>query len=216
MSDVEARLRNLKIVPVIVIDDPESAVPLATALADGGIRCVEITFRTDAASESLRRITAERPDVLAGAGTVLTPAQAAQAHEAGAHFIVSPGFNPAVVDYCLEHGIPVFPGVCTPTEIEMALEKGLSVLKFFPAEPIGGLPYLKAIAAPYRAVEFIPTGGIKAHSFSDYLEFKQVIACGGSWMAPASWIAAGDFARIRAQTANAVGIASGRPPVRAV
>lgn len=216
MSDVEARLRKLKIVPVIVIDDPEAALPLATALADGGLPCAEITFRTDTAIESLRRITAERPDVLAGAGTVLTAAQAAQAREAGARFIVSPGFNAAVVDYCLEHGIPVFPGVCTPTEIEMALGKGLNVLKFFPAEPIGGLPYLKAIAAPYRAVEFVPTGGIKAQHLSDYLDFPQVIACGGSWMAPAAWIAAGDFGRIRAQTQNAVGIASGRPPVRAV
>ncbi|MGH7575255.1 MAG: bifunctional 4-hydroxy-2-oxoglutarate aldolase/2-dehydro-3-deoxy-phosphogluconate aldolase, partial [Longimicrobiales bacterium] len=185
-------------------------------LAEGGIPCAEITFRTDAAVESLRRIAAERPEVLAGAGTVLTPVQAAQAREAGARFIVSPGFNPAVVDDCLAHDVPVFPGVCTPTEIEMALGKGLRVLKFFPAEPIGGLPYLKAIAAPYAGVEFIPTGGITAQHLGAYLAFEPVIACGGSWMASAAWIRAGEFARIRAHTENAVSVAKGRPPVRAV
>lgn len=216
MSDIESRLRDLKVVPVIVIDDPESALPLADVLAEGGIPCAEITFRTDAALESLRRIAAERPEVLAGAGTVLTAVQAAQAREAGARFIVSPGFNPAVVDDCLAHDIPVFPGVCTPTEIEMALGKGLRVLKFFPAEPIGGLPYLKAIAAPYAGVEFIPTGGITAQHLGAYLAFEPVIACGGSWMASAAWIRAGEFARIRAHTENAVSVAKGRPPVRAV
>lgn len=216
MSDIENRLRDLKVVPVIVIDDPESALPLADALAEGGIPCAEITFRTDAAVESLRRIAAERPEVLAGAGTVLTPVQATQAREAGARFIVSPGFNPAVVDDCLAHDVPVFPGVCTPTEIEMALGKGLRVLKFFPAEPIGGLPYLKAIATPYAGVEFIPTGGITAQHLGAYLAFEPVIACGGSWMASAAWIRAGEFARIRAHTENAVSVAKGRPPVRAV
>lgn len=198
------RLRHLRIAPVIVIDDPLDAVPLAAALTDGGLSCAEVTFRTAAALEALRRMTAEYPSMLAGAGTVLTPRQAADARAAGAQFIVAPGFNPAVVDYCLEHEIPVYPGVCTPTEIEAALQKGLKVLKFFPAEPIGGLPYLKAIAAPYPLVEFIPTGGINLGNLAKYLGFKRIVACGGSWMAPTEWIAAKQFDRIRDEARNAV------------
>ncbi|HEU0076523.1 MAG TPA: bifunctional 4-hydroxy-2-oxoglutarate aldolase/2-dehydro-3-deoxy-phosphogluconate aldolase, partial [Longimicrobiaceae bacterium] len=159
MTEILNRLRQTKIVPVIVIDDPEDALPLAGALAEGGLPCAEVTFRTAGAAEALRRITEAYPEMLAGAGTVLTPAQVSQAREAGARFVVSPGFNPRVVDACQEAGMPVYPGVCTPTEIEMALEKGLNVVKFFPAEPMGGLPYLKAIAAPYGGVDFIPTGG---------------------------------------------------------
>src|SRR5438067_839010 len=156
------RLRQTKVVPVIVINDADDAVPLAAALTDGGLACAEVTFRTAAAGEALRRICAENPEMLAGAGTVLTPEQAKQARDAGAHFIVAPGFSPAVVDYCLEHDIPVYPGVCTPTDVEAALAKGLKTLKFFPAEPAGGVPYLKAISAPYTMVEFMPTGGINA------------------------------------------------------
>ncbi len=198
------RLRRVKIAPVIVIDDPLDAVPLAAALTEGGLSCAEITFRTAGALEALRRITAEYPSMLAGAGTVLTPQQAADARAAGAQFIVAPGFSPAVVDYCLEHGIPVYPGVCTPTEIEAALQKGLKVLKFFPAEPIGGLPYLKAISAPYPMVEFIPTGGINLTNLAKYLAFKKIVACGGSWMAPTEWIATKQFDRIRDEARNAV------------
>ncbi len=198
------RLRRLRIAPVIVIDDPLNAVPLATALVDGGLPCAEVTFRTAGALEALRRICDESPGMLAGAGTVLSPKQAADAVAAGAQFIVAPGFNPAVVDYCLERNVPVFPGVCTPTEIEAAMQKGLSVLKFFPAEPIGGLPFLKAISAPYTMVEFIPTGGINLTNLGTYLAFKKVVACGGSWMAPAEWIAARQFDRIRADTHAAV------------
>lgn len=206
---VLAKLRSLKIVPVIVIDDPADAVPLAGALADGGLPCAEITFRTAAAGEALRRIAAESPDLLAGAGTVLTPEQAAAARSAGAQFVVAPGFNPRVVDYCLEHEIPVYPGVCTPSEIEMALEKGLTALKFFPAEPMGGVPYLKAIAAPYGAVEFLPTGGINLANLATYLAFKKVVACGGSWVAPTEWITGKQFERIRSETAKAVATARG-------
>ncbi|HEY8484708.1 MAG TPA: bifunctional 4-hydroxy-2-oxoglutarate aldolase/2-dehydro-3-deoxy-phosphogluconate aldolase, partial [Longimicrobiales bacterium] len=180
------------------------AVPLAAALVEGGLPCAEITFRSDAAAEAIRRIAGEFPDVLLGAGTVLTVQQAAEARSAGASFIVTPGFNPAVVDYCLEHEIPVYPGVCTPTEIDMALQRGIKVVKFFPAEPIGGLAYLKAIAAPYRMVEFIPTGGISREVLAGYLGFKQVIACGGSWLAPSEWIKAKQFDRIREETAKAV------------
>jgi 2-dehydro-3-deoxyphosphogluconate aldolase/(4S)-4-hydroxy-2-oxoglutarate aldolase len=204
MADVLARLRQLKLVPMVVIDDPASAAPLATALVEGGLPCAEITFRSDAAAEAIRRIAGEFPDVLLGAGTVLTVQQAAEARSAGASFIVTPGFNPAVVDYCLEHEIPVYPGVCTPTEIDMALQRGIKVVKFFPAEPIGGLAYLKAIAAPYRMVEFIPTGGISREVLAGYLGFKQVIACGGSWLAPSEWIKAKQFDRIREETAKAV------------
>lgn len=204
MADVLARLRQLKLVPMVVIDDPASAVPLAAALVEGGLPCAEITFRSDAAAEAIRRIAGEFPDVLLGAGTVLTVQQAAEARSAGASFIVTPGFNPAVVDYCLEHEIPVYPGVCTPTEIDMALQRGIKVVKFFPAEPIGGLAYLKAIAAPYRMVEFIPTGGISREVLAGYLGFKQVIACGGSWLAPSEWIKAKQFDRIREETAKAV------------
>jgi 2-dehydro-3-deoxyphosphogluconate aldolase/(4S)-4-hydroxy-2-oxoglutarate aldolase len=204
MADALERLRRIRLAPVIVIEDPERAAPLAEALSDGGLPCAEVTFRTSAAAEALRRMVKARPDMLVGAGTVLTPDQAAQARDAGASFIVSPGFNPVVVDFCLQQGIPIFPGVCTPTEIEAALQKGLKVVKFFPAEPAGGLAYLKAIAAPYSMVEFIPTGGINAEKLATYLSFKPVVACGGSWMAPADWIRAGSFERIREETAKAV------------
>jgi 2-dehydro-3-deoxyphosphogluconate aldolase/(4S)-4-hydroxy-2-oxoglutarate aldolase len=207
VTDVLRALQQIKIVPMIVIDDPVNAVPLARALSDGGIACVEITFRTSTAADALRRIAAECPEVLLGAGTVLTPEQAAWAKAAGAQFIVSPGLNLRVVDYCLTHDMPVYPGVCTPTEVETALGRGLQVLKFFPAEPIGGLPYLKAIAAPYADVTFIPTGGINTANFAPYLAFKKVVACGGSWLAPADWIAARQFDRIRDEARNASEIA---------
>ena len=204
MTAVLDQLRRLRIVPVIVIDDPKDAIPLASALLEGGLPVAEVTFRTASAVESLKRMTAERPDLLAGAGTVLTVKQAEQARDAGASFVVAPGFNPAVVDYCQEHNIPVYPGVATPTEIEMALGRNLSVLKFFPAEPMGGLAFLKAIAAPYTTVEFMPTGGINAKNIGEYLAFPKVVACGGSWMAPADWIKSGAFDRIKEETQRAV------------
>ena len=207
-SKVVAQFRKLRLVPVLVIDDARQAVALGRALRDGGLPCAEITFRTPAALESIRRMAEACPDLLVGAGTVLTPGQAQSAREAGARFIVSPGFGPAVVDYCLEQSIPVFPGVCTPTEIELALSKGLRVLKFFPAEPIGGLPYLKAIAAPYGDVLFIPTGGINLTNLPTYLKSKSVLACGGSWMAPAELVASGEFERIRLETARACSVVS--------
>jgi 2-dehydro-3-deoxyphosphogluconate aldolase/(4S)-4-hydroxy-2-oxoglutarate aldolase len=203
------RLARLKIVPVIVIDDPAGAVSLANALMEGGLPCAEITFRTAGAAEALRRIAGAVPELLLGAGTVLTVAQAREARSAGAAFVVAPGFNPAVVDHCLEHDIPVCPGVCTPTDIEAALAKGLTTVKFFPAEPIGGLKYLKAIAAPYTMMRFIPTGGINADNLRSYLAFDHVVACGGSWMAPAEWITAKAFDRIRDETARAVRTARG-------
>ncbi|MEX2572070.1 MAG: bifunctional 4-hydroxy-2-oxoglutarate aldolase/2-dehydro-3-deoxy-phosphogluconate aldolase [Gemmatimonadota bacterium] len=210
MKAVTEQLRRLRIVPVVVIADPLHASPLAQALADGGLPCAEITFRTAGAPEALRRIAEEHPGVLVGAGTVLTAEQAAVARKAGARFIVSPGFSPAVVDYCLAHEVPVYPGVCTPTEIEAALDTGLEVLKFFPAESMGGVRFLKAIAAPFSDVEFIPTGGIGLAHLPDYLKMGQVVACGGSWIAPAGWIEAGAFERVREEVARALAVVRGQ------
>jgi 2-dehydro-3-deoxyphosphogluconate aldolase/(4S)-4-hydroxy-2-oxoglutarate aldolase len=199
-----ARLRELRLVPVIVIDESKSAPALGRALSEGGLPCAEVTFRTSAARDALERLAGECPDVLAGAGTVLTPAQAKEAYAAGAKFIVAPGFSPAVVDYCLENEIPVFPGVATPTELEAALSRGLKVLKFFPAEPLGGISYLKAMSAPYGAVEFMPTGGINLQNVGSYLSYPRIVACGGSWMAPSEWIAAGEFQKITTAVKEAV------------
>ena len=202
------RFGALRIIPVIVIDDPDDAIPLARALADGGLPCVEVTLRTPRALDALRRIAADVPDMLVGAGTVLSAGQAAEARAAGARFVVAPGFNLAVVEHCQSVEMPVFPGVCTPTEIEMALGAGLSVLKFFPAEPMGGLAFLKAVAAPYTTVSFIPTGGVGPTNLASYLAFPRVVACGGSWMAPNELIAAKQFDRIRETTRVAVALAS--------
>ena len=203
-ASIVIQLRQLRLVPVIVIDDPASAPALGRALSAGGLPCAEVTFRTAGGREALARLAGECPDVLAGAGTVLTSAQAKDARDAGAKFVVAPGFNPSVVDYCLENEIPVFPGIATPSEIEAALSRGLNVLKFFPAEPLGGLGYLKAISAPYGGLSFMPTGGISLQNVGAYLAFSRVVACGGSWMAPAEWIAAGEFDKIAAEVAKAV------------
>jgi 2-dehydro-3-deoxyphosphogluconate aldolase/(4S)-4-hydroxy-2-oxoglutarate aldolase len=207
--EVAARFRALRVVPVLVIDDAKNAAPLAAALTEGGLPCAEVTFRTKAAVDALRRMRDAQPDMLIGAGTVLTPTQVDTALDAGATFIVAPGFNPVVVDYCLERDVPVFPGVCTPSEVEAALMRGLRVVKFFPAEPAGGLPYLKAIAAPYGEVEFMPTGGITRANLGSYLAFPRIVACGGWWMARAEWVAKGDFAAIRAETERTVAAATG-------
>jgi 2-dehydro-3-deoxyphosphogluconate aldolase / (4S)-4-hydroxy-2-oxoglutarate aldolase len=203
-DDVLARIRSHGVVPVLVVHDAAHAAPLAHALCDGGIPCAEVTYRTPAAGEVLRRMREARPDMLVGAGTVLTPACAAEARAAGAAFIVSPGFNPAVVDYCQAHDIPIYPGVCTPTEIEAAMAKELRVLKFFPAEPMGGLRTLKAISAPYGGISFMPTGGIGLGTLAEYLAFDRIVACGGSWLTPAVWLRDGDFARVREETMRTV------------
>jgi 2-dehydro-3-deoxyphosphogluconate aldolase / (4S)-4-hydroxy-2-oxoglutarate aldolase len=204
MNDVLKRLREIRIVPVIVIDDPADAVPLGAALTEAGLPCAEITFRTAAGLEALHRLSGEYPDLLVGAGTILTPAQAADAHAAGARFLLSPGSNPRVVDYCLAREIPIFPGVCTPTEIEAVLEKGITVVKLFPAEAIGGISFLKALAGPYTTVEFIPTGGINTDNLRSYLSVEKVVACGGSWMAPAAWIRGKQFDRIRLESERSI------------
>jgi 2-dehydro-3-deoxyphosphogluconate aldolase/(4S)-4-hydroxy-2-oxoglutarate aldolase len=203
-TEVADRFRALRVVPVIVIDDAAHAAPLAAALTDGGLPCAEVTFRTRSAAGAIRRMRDAQPEMLIGAGTVLTPTQVDSALDAGATFIVSPGFNPVVVDYCLERDVPIFPGTCTPSDVEAALMRGLRVVKFFPAEPAGGLPYLKAIAAPYGEVSFMPTGGITRANLGSYLAFPRIVACGGSWMAPNDWIANGDFDVIRAETERTV------------
>jgi len=197
------KIKSLGIVPVVKIDDADKAVPLAEALCRGGLPCAEITFRTDAAEESIRRISGALPDMLVGAGTVLTPEQADKAKAAGAKFAVSPGFNPTVVSHCINIGLPMFPGCSNPSDIEKALESGLSCVKFFPAEQAGGIAAIKAMAAPYNIL-FLPTGGINAKNLNDYLAFDRVIACGGSWMVDAALINAGDFGAIEELTRTAV------------
>jgi 2-dehydro-3-deoxyphosphogluconate aldolase/(4S)-4-hydroxy-2-oxoglutarate aldolase len=191
------RAREIGIVPVISIPKLEDALPLAEALVEGGLPCAEITFRTAAAAEAILQIRSRFPEILLGAGTVLTTDQAETAISAGAEFIVAPGTNPAVVDYCLSKSVTIFPGVCTPTEIEMALSKGVEAVKFFPAEPMGGVKFLQAICAPYRNVRFIPTGGIDTKNIGQYLALPQVIACGGSWMVKPELFDTGDFAKVR-------------------
>jgi 2-dehydro-3-deoxyphosphogluconate aldolase/(4S)-4-hydroxy-2-oxoglutarate aldolase len=194
------------IIPVVSIPRLEHALPLAESLLEGGLPCAEVTFRTAAAAESMMEIRARYPEIFLGAGTVLTIEQAETAINSGAQFIVSPGTNPAVVDYCLAKGIAIFPGVCTPTEIETALAKGVDVLKFFPAEPMGGVGFLKAICAPYRQVRFIPTGGIDQKNLGQYLALTEVIACGGSWMVKPELMNAGEFDRIRQLVKEAVAL----------
>jgi 2-dehydro-3-deoxyphosphogluconate aldolase/(4S)-4-hydroxy-2-oxoglutarate aldolase len=196
MTDLLEKLGRLGIVPVVKIERAEDAVELGRALLAGGLPCAEITFRTAAAEEAIRRISSNLPEVIVGAGTVLSVDQASKAISAGARFIVSPGFNQKVVDWCLQNEIPVTPGVMTPTEIDMALDRGLSILKFFPAEAIGGIAVLKAISAPYGGVKFIPTGGINKNNLADYLALPSVHCCGGSWLVKANLISAGKFDEI--------------------
>jgi 2-dehydro-3-deoxyphosphogluconate aldolase/(4S)-4-hydroxy-2-oxoglutarate aldolase len=201
------RAREIGIIPVVSIPKLEHALPLAEALLEGGLPCAEITFRTVAAAEAVARIRSRFPEIFLGAGTVLTIEQAETAISAGAEFIVSPGTNLTVVDYCLSKGVTIFPGVCTPTEIEMALSKGVDALKFFPAEPMGGVKFLQAICAPYRNVRFIPTGGIDTTNIGQYLALPQVVACGGSWMVKPELFEAGDFAKVKQLAAEAVTLA---------
>lgn len=203
-SMITEALRRWRIVPVITIEDAKNAVPLSSALLAGGLPIAEITLRTPAAMEALRRITHEQPEMFAGVGTVLNVRQAVQARSAGAHFVISPGFNRGVVEYCLEHDIPVYPGVATATEIEAALEAGLNLLKLWPIETLGGVKYLQLLSGPFVGVEFNPSGGVTGATFESYLALKNVVACGGSWMAPPDWIAARQFERIRAAVRDTV------------
>ncbi|MBQ3653820.1 MAG: bifunctional 4-hydroxy-2-oxoglutarate aldolase/2-dehydro-3-deoxy-phosphogluconate aldolase [Synergistaceae bacterium] len=197
---------KIGIIPVVVLDDPKDAAPLAKALCENGLPCAEVTFRTAAAEESIRVMSREFPDMLVGAGTVLTTEQVDRAVNAGAKFIVSPGLNPKVVQYCIDKSIPVTPGTQTPSEMEQALELGLKVVKFFPAEPAGGLNMIKAVAAPYTELKFMPTGGINAKNVRDYLAYSKIIACGGSWMVKKDLIAAGKWDELAALVKEAAGI----------
>ena len=205
MSILE-RIREIGIVPVIAISDVEKAVPLARALLDGGIPCAEITFRTAEGEESIRRVAKEVPEVLLGAGTVLNTDQVDRAVNAGAKFLVSPGFNRTVVNYCVQNNILIVPGCSTPTDMEAALEFGLDTVKFFPAEQAGGLAYIKACAAPYTKLRFMPTGGINTNNIGTYLKFDKVIACGGSWMVTKELINAGKFDEITKISKEAIKI----------
>jgi 2-dehydro-3-deoxyphosphogluconate aldolase/(4S)-4-hydroxy-2-oxoglutarate aldolase len=208
MNELFEQIGKTGVVPVIKIDDPEKAVPLARALLAGKLPCAEITFRTGAGEEAIRRIHREVPEILVGAGTVLSVDQADRAAAAGAAFAVSPGFNPRVVAHCIEKGLPIIPGCSNPSDMEMALEAGLETVKFFPAEQAGGLDYIKAVAAPYPMLTFMPTGGINPQNLVRYLAFKKILACGGSWMAGADLINAGNFERITALCKEAVELAA--------
>ena len=200
------KIKEMGIVPVVVLEDAREARPLAQALCEGGLPCAEVTFRTAAAKEAIHMMVQEYPEMFVGAGTVLTTKQVDEAMEAGAKFIVSPGFDPEIVDYCIEKQIPVFPGCVTASELAQAIKRGLEVVKFFPAETSGGLAAIKALAAPYVGMKFMPTGGINLNNVRAYLESDVILACGGSWMVKKDLIQSGQFDRIRQMTADAVAL----------
>lgn len=204
MNAVLEKLSKIGIVPVVKIDRVEDAIPLGKALCNGGLPCAEITFRTDAAPGAIKAMAENFPQMCVGAGTILNSKQVDAAVEAGAQFLVSPGFNPKTVQYCMEKNIPITPGTSSPSDIEQAIELGLDVVKFFPAEQSGGLAKIKAMAAPYVNMKFMPTGGITAKNLNDYLDFNKIIACGGSWMVPGDLINAGEWEKIEQLTREAV------------
>lgn len=206
MTEMMNQLQKIGIIPVVVLNDVKDALPLAERLMKGGLPCAEVTFRTAAAEESIRQIAKAFPDMIVGAGTVLTTEQADRAIDAGARFIVSPGFNPKVTEYVLKRGVPMTPGVCTPSEIEAAMSLGLDVLKFFPAEPSGGLGMIKAVCAAYVNLHLMPTGGINAQNVRDYLKYEKIVACGGSWMVSGALIKEGKFDQIESLVREAAGI----------
>lgn len=206
MHNMLQRIGEMGIVPVVVLEDAVAAAPLAQALIQGGLPCAEVTFRTPAAKDAIGIMAEQFPDMLVGAGTVLTIQQVDDAVSAGAKFIVSPGFNPHIVSYCVEKQIPIIPGCSTPSDIEQALEYNLKVVKFFPAEAAGGLSMIKAIAAPYVGVRFMPTGGINTSNVRSYLAFDRILACGGSWMVPKDMVKEGNFEKIKELTREAVQI----------
>lgn len=208
MSTAAERFAELGVVPVVVLEDAKDAAPLAKALVEGGLPCAEVTFRTAAAEESIRIMASEYPEMFVGAGTVLTIDQVDRAVAAGAKFIVSPGFDPEIVDYCLSKDIPVFPGCITPSEVAQAVKRGLKVVKFFPAEQFGGVATIKAMAAPYVGLKFMPTGGVNAKNLENYLSCDKIVACGGSWMVKGDLVKAGKFDEIKALTEEAVKLAA--------
>lgn len=209
MSEQNRSITGYGIVPVVVIKNAERAAGLARALCAGGLPVAEVTFRTECAAEAIRGMVKNVPEILVGAGTVHSPEQAAAAVEAGASFIVTPGFSRKTVQWCLDHAVPVFPGCTGPSDVESAIEMGLDTVKFFPAEPYGGVKTLKALAGPYGGIRFMPTGGINEKNVADYLALKNVAACGGSWMVPSDLVEAGEFDHITALCRNAVRAAFG-------
>ena len=208
MKTLEEQFYEYAVVPVVVLDDADDAAPLAEALIKGGLPCAEVTFRTEAAEESIRIMNKKYPDMLVGAGTVLTTEQVDRAVAAGAKFIVSPGFDPEIVDYCMEKNIPVFPGCVSPSEVAQAVKRGLKVVKFFPAEQAGGLAMLKAMAAPYTMLKFMPTGGINTKNLKEYLAFSKILCCGGSWMVKGDMIKNKEFDKITEMTREATELAA--------
>ena len=204
---IEDKIQSIGIVPVVVLEDAGNAVPLSDALCKAGVPCAEVTFRTEAAKESIRLMKQAHPDMLVGAGTVLTKEQVDEATEAGAVFIVSPGFDPEIVDYCIEKNIPVFPGCVTASEVAQAVKRGLKVVKFFPAEAFGGIKTIKALSAPYSQLKFMPTGGVSVNNLKDYLSCDKIICCGGSWMVKGDMIKAGEFDKIARMTKEAAELA---------
>lgn len=204
MNEVLELFEKIGIIPVVVLNDAKDAKPLGAALMEGGLPCAEVTFRTEAAEESIRRMSAEYPEMLVGAGTVLTVEQVDTAVEAGAKFIVSPGFDPKVVQYCIDNKIPVTPGTNNASTVQQAVSMGLDAVKFFPAEASGGLAAIKAIGSAFPKLKFMPTGGINEKNVNTYLDDPRILACGGSWMVKGDMIAAGEFGKIRDMTASAV------------
>ena len=203
MKELAEKFQKFGVVPVVVLEDTKDAAPLAKALVEGGLPCAEVTFRTEAAEASIRLMAEQYPEMLIGAGTVLTKEQVNAAVKAGAKFIVSPGFDPEIVDYCLEKEIPVLPGCISPSEVAQAVKRGLNIVKFFPAETAGGLAMIKAMAAPYTSLKFMPTGGINAKNLEEYLSCDKILCCGGSWMVKGDLVKAGKFDKIREMTKEA-------------
>lgn len=212
MKNISEQMAEMLVVPVVVLNDAKDAEPLADALVKGGLPCAEVTFRTEAAEESIRIMADKYPDMLVGAGTVLTTEQVDRAVNAGAKFIVSPGFDEEIVDYCLEKEIPIFPGIVTPSEAAKAVKRGLKVVKFFPAEQFGGVSTIKALSAPYTMLKFMPTGGVSTKNLKDYLDCDKIICCGGSWMVKGDMIKAGEFDKIAEMTKEAVALAKSIRP----
>ena len=200
------KISQFGLVPVVVLEDERDALPLAKALVEGGLPVAEVTFRTAAAEASIKKMCEAYPDMVVGAGTVLNIEQVEKAVAAGAKFIVSPGFDEEIVDYCLEKNIPVYPGTVTPSELSKAVGRGLSVVKFFPAEQYGGVNTIKALSAPFTTVKFMPTGGVNAKNLKDYLSCKKIVACGGSWMVKGDLIKAQEFEKIKELTKEAVAL----------
>ena len=200
------KISQFGLVPVVVLEEEKDALPLAKALVEGGLPVAEVTFRTAAAEASIKKMCEAYPDMVVGAGTVLSVEQVEKAVAAGAKFIVSPGYDEEIVNYCLEKDIPIYPGAITPSDLSKAVKKGLTVVKFFPAEQYGGVNTIKALAAPFTMVKFMPTGGVNANNLKDYLSCNKIVACGGSWMVKGDLIKAQNFTKIKELTREAVSL----------